>query len=100
MGNLFQSIDVDVSDCAKLFQIIDIDGSGGMNGVELVTSIMHLRGHAKAMQVALLLHEMRFLSRDMQTFMVTVEDNFSKTCHDVENIRKSILTNGHCSQQD
>eukprot|EP00927_Polykrikos_kofoidii_P076019 TRINITY_DN7264_c0_g1_i1.p1 TRINITY_DN7264_c0_g1~~TRINITY_DN7264_c0_g1_i1.p1 ORF type:complete len:855 (+),score=175.18 TRINITY_DN7264_c0_g1_i1:132-2696(+) len=57
MQEYFKAIDVDISEAKGLFKLIDADGSGSIDAVEFVSGCMRLRGPAKALELALLLHE-------------------------------------------
>merc|ERR1712232_65107 len=69
MKNYFEAIDVDTQDASSIFDLIDTDESGGLSGAELVTSLLRLKGTAKAMQVALLEREVTRLSGRLRNQM-------------------------------
>jgi hypothetical protein len=54
MRSYLNELDVGGSDSKMVFNLIDSDGSGGLNPSELITGLMKLRGGAKAVDVALL----------------------------------------------
>jgi len=57
MQEYFKAINVDPSEAKGLFQLLDADGSGTINGEELVNGCLRLRGGAKALELSLLMHE-------------------------------------------
>jgi len=58
MQDYFKDIDVDVSEAWGLFQLLDGDNSGTVDAYEMVSGCLRLRGHAMALDLALVLHEM------------------------------------------
>merc|ERR1712156_191345 len=59
----FHALGIDVSQAEQLFRLLDKDGSKMLNHNEFIAGCMRLRGHAKSLDVNLLLHEQRKLSR-------------------------------------
>merc|ERR1711971_1121847 len=50
------------SEVKGFFQLLDIDGSGGIAADEFMSGCLQLRGPAKALELALLMHEVKRLS--------------------------------------
>merc|ERR1719364_90285 len=59
MKAYFRAIDVDVSEAKGLFRLLDLDGSGFIDAEEFLSGCLRLRGPAKALDLALLMHEVR-----------------------------------------
>mmetsp|Transcript_41046 Transcript_41046/g.108434 ORF Transcript_41046/g.108434 Transcript_41046/m.108434 type:complete len:644 (-) Transcript_41046:298-2229(-) len=64
MQSFFKFLDVDPSDAKGLFRLLDIDGSGEVSAEEFLNGAVRLRGTAKALDVALLIQEVRQLGKD------------------------------------
>lgn len=54
MQEYFKDLNVDVSEAKGLFQLLDVDGSGGLELDEVISGCLRLRGPAKAIELALL----------------------------------------------
>jgi len=59
MVEFFKFIDVDPSDAKGLFKLLDLDSSGGVSAEEFLNGAIRLRGHAKSLDVALLIQEVK-----------------------------------------
>mmetsp|Transcript_56603 Transcript_56603/g.148295 ORF Transcript_56603/g.148295 Transcript_56603/m.148295 type:complete len:167 (-) Transcript_56603:110-610(-) len=59
MVAFFKAIDVDPSEARGLFCLLDLDGSGEITVDEFLNGALRLRGSAKALDVALLLQQVR-----------------------------------------
>jgi len=59
MQEYFRAIDVDPSEAKGLFRLLDLDGSGFIDAEEFLSGCLRLRGPAKALDLALLMHEVR-----------------------------------------
>merc|ERR1740130_2653197 len=66
MQEYFKAIDVDPSEAKGLFRLLDLDGSGSIDAEEFLSGCLRLRGPAKALDLALLMHEVRRLVTKMQ----------------------------------
>jgi len=72
MKQLFQAVEVDISDAETLFRILDVDDTGALSPDELIQGWFRLRGPAKALDLALLMAETdradrRILRNDAET---------------------------------
>lgn len=59
MRAYFEAIDVDPSEAQGVFQLLDLNGNGSIDPDEFVSGCLRLRGPAKALDLALLMHEVR-----------------------------------------
>jgi len=55
LRDYFKALDVDISEAKGVFQLLDGDASGSIDGVEFVSGCMRMQGPAKALEVKLLL---------------------------------------------
>jgi len=74
MIEYFKSIDVDLSEARELFDLIDLDGTGMINSQEFLSGVVRLHGPAKALDVAVLMHEVKDLSVWFQAHLHFIED--------------------------
>jgi len=63
MREYFKAIDVDPSEAKGLFRLLDIDSSDALDAEEFLGGCLRLRGPAKALDVALLMHEVKNLNQ-------------------------------------
>eukprot|EP00928_Gymnodinium_smaydae_P069953 TRINITY_DN538_c0_g1_i4.p1 TRINITY_DN538_c0_g1~~TRINITY_DN538_c0_g1_i4.p1 ORF type:complete len:758 (-),score=146.96 TRINITY_DN538_c0_g1_i4:2328-4601(-) len=63
MQEFFRAIDVDLSEAKGLFHLLDLDGSGNISAEEFLNGALRLRGAAKALDLALLIQEVRQIKR-------------------------------------
>jgi hypothetical protein len=77
MQDYFKSIDVDPSDARGIFTLLDQDNSGCITFEEFVSGCCRLRGGAKALDIHILLHELRRFSSKMDAHTQYVETG----CH-------------------
>merc|ERR1712242_113048 len=61
----FQCIELDPVEARRLFRLLDVDGNKEVDADEFVAGCMCLKGHAKTMDVAALLMEVRRQGRMM-----------------------------------
>merc|ERR1712039_880168 len=57
MQAYFESIDLDVADAWTLFKLLDSEGVGCISIEAFITGCLNLRGQAKAVHIAKLMHE-------------------------------------------
>merc|ERR1711920_359794 len=62
MREYFKAIDVHPSDAKGVFRLLDLDDSGSIDANEFLSGCLRLRGNAKALDVAVLMHEVRRLA--------------------------------------
>merc|ERR1711879_35733 len=63
MHMYFKTIDVDIQEAGDLFRLIDIDESGSIDPEEFVNGCIRLQGPAKAIDLAMLMHEFKRADR-------------------------------------
>lgn len=66
MQAFLKAIDVDPSEARGLFKLLDLDGSGEVSADEFLNGALRLRGAAKALDVALLIQEVRNIERQIR----------------------------------
>jgi len=59
----FQAIDLDISEAREIFKLIDIDDSGSIDPEEFLNGCFRLRGSAKAIDLAVLMHETKRMNK-------------------------------------
>jgi voltage-gated sodium channel len=59
MQEYFRVIDVDITEAKALYELLDADNDGMIDAVEFVSGCVRLTGHAKALDLSLLLFECR-----------------------------------------
>lgn len=80
MGELFKSINIDVSEARNLFHLLDADNVGILDHTELIDGCLRLRGPAKSLELSLLMVE----TNRMNQWSV-------KKMHHIESQIKSVL---------
>merc|ERR1712232_1400200 len=66
MQEFFKAIDVHPSEAKGLFDLLDLDNSGSISADEFLNGCFRLRGAAKALDLALLIQEVRQMDRRMK----------------------------------
>merc|ERR1712151_485740 len=66
MQEFFKAIDVDQSEAKGLFRLLDLDDSGSVNAEEFLSGCLRLRGPAKALDLALLIREVRGIEQSLK----------------------------------
>lgn len=64
MQDYFKAIDVDPSEATGLFHLLDAGGSGSIHSEQFVDGLLRLRGSARALDLALLMHDNRLMHED------------------------------------
>merc|ERR1740121_21800 len=78
MQGQLKKMDVNVSEAASLFGLLDGDGVGTIGYNEFVGGCMRLRKAAKSIDVITVMHEARELSHLVGAFIERADQNFSK----------------------
>merc|ERR1719203_2337657 len=65
MQEAFKAINVDPSDACGLFKMLDLDNTGVVNAEEFLSGCLRLRGPAKALDLAMLIREVRMLEEKL-----------------------------------
>jgi len=69
-------LDVNISDVPGLFKVLDVDGTGRVGADEFVVRMMRLRGTARSIDMAMMLHENRKLCAQLSALAQFTEQNF------------------------
>lgn len=68
MQEAFKAINVDPSEAKGLFRLMDLDGSGAVGAEEFLSGCLRLRGPAKALDLALLIRQVRKIEEHLTEF--------------------------------
>lgn len=74
MQSYLKAIGVDVVSARGLFEILDLDHSGSIDADELLTGTLRLRGDAKAIDLAALIYETRWMTRRFKCHTSVIEE--------------------------
>merc|ERR1712050_333168 len=72
MQAYFKAIDVDISEAKGVFQLLDLDKSGSIDAEEFLSGCLRLRGPAKALDLALLMHEVQRVNKGLKKIRETL----------------------------
>mmetsp|Transcript_3781 Transcript_3781/g.8679 ORF Transcript_3781/g.8679 Transcript_3781/m.8679 type:complete len:393 (+) Transcript_3781:1-1179(+) len=72
----FTSLELDVHDAWTFFKLLDTDEGHTIEIEEFIIGCMQLRGPAKALDMARLMHENQLISKHLTEFMLYVEQQF------------------------
>jgi len=86
MKTYFKAVELAPEEAAILFKLIDIDESGFISPEEFVNGCVHLRGPAKAIDLAALLHENKRNKRDIDEKIHAVDATLATV---VEHVKQS-----------
>mmetsp|Transcript_93423 Transcript_93423/g.146975 ORF Transcript_93423/g.146975 Transcript_93423/m.146975 type:complete len:718 (-) Transcript_93423:424-2577(-) len=97
MQDYFKAIDVDPSDARGIFCLLDQDNTGFVTFEDFVNGCCRLRGQAKALDLQILLHELRRFSSKMEAHTQYVEGglHFKKLAR---YLPKSVADHGYQSE--
>merc|ERR1711924_59969 len=70
LQDYFQVLDVDSTEAAGIFKLLDADGGGRIDPLEFISGCMRLRGPARAIELSLLMFETKSLAQWMDTAMM------------------------------
>merc|ERR1712032_262363 len=73
MQDYFKAIDVDPCEAKGVFKLLDLDDSGSIDAEEFISGCVRLRGPAKALELAVLQHELQRMSTCFQAHAQYVE---------------------------
>lgn len=71
----FEALELDVNDAWEFFKLLDSDGGASIEIEEFLMGCLRLRGGAKALDMAHLIHEQRKMANKQGEFMSYVEDS-------------------------
>lgn len=74
MAAFFASLELDVSQAHRLFQLLDTDGSNEVGIDEFLDGCLRLKGPAKSLDVNMLVYETEKLQRQMAKIIEDVEN--------------------------
>eukprot|EP00931_Biecheleriopsis_adriatica_P025433 TRINITY_DN15612_c0_g1_i2.p1 TRINITY_DN15612_c0_g1~~TRINITY_DN15612_c0_g1_i2.p1 ORF type:complete len:576 (+),score=109.17 TRINITY_DN15612_c0_g1_i2:70-1728(+) len=74
----FEMLELDVRDAWSLFKLLDQDGGSAIELEEFLWGCMHLRGNAKALDLARLQHDHKWLLHKLTDFMAYSEEQFQQ----------------------
>ncbi|CAE7661271.1 Cacna1c, partial [Symbiodinium sp. CCMP2456] len=69
----FESMDLDVWDAWSFFKLLDLDSGGAVEIEEFLMGCLRLRGSARAMDIAKLIHDQAWLIKNQSRFWTFVE---------------------------
>lgn len=72
--SFFQTLELEPSDAWTLFKLLDRDGDGAVDAQEFVDGCLMLRGHAKAIDIAAVKWEAKWIRVRMAELRAAVED--------------------------
>ena len=72
----FAALELDPFDAWTLFKLLDLDESGQIEIDEFVTGCLHIKGEAKAIQLAKMDYETRETRRKLEQFMLRSDNQF------------------------
>merc|ERR1712084_73890 len=73
MQEYFKALDVDLSEAKGIFDLLDLTGSGSVDAEEFLSGCMRLRGPAKALELELVMHEVRSVHKDVLLFAASFQ---------------------------
>merc|ERR1712183_581323 len=73
MEEYFKTIDVDISEAHGIFELLDIDGSGTLTAEEFISGCMRLNGNAKALDLMVLMDQVKGLESSIAEVLSTRE---------------------------
>merc|ERR1711972_426814 len=74
----FESLEIDVNDVWSFFKLLDKDGTKSVEAEEFLDGCVRLRGNAKALDVAKLMHDEKQMRRKLNFFIQRTNANFDK----------------------
>merc|ERR1712039_12025 len=73
MQEVFQQIDIDISEAEGVFHLLDINNSGKLSPEDFITGTTRLRGPAKSLDMTLLMREVEEVSKRQRNHARNVE---------------------------
>merc|ERR1712176_1010098 len=83
MKEYFQAINLDTSEAKGLFKLLDLDGDGTVDAEEFLSGVLRLRGKAKALDLALVMYEVRRMAGQLQRLEELIVDKESSANNSV-----------------
>merc|ERR1712050_251781 len=91
MEEYFKAIDVDISEAQSIFELLDIDQSGTLTAEEFIAGCMRLNGSAKALDLMVLMDQVKALSFSIAKITSHLEHDLSM-CKKPTLIKQSTVT--------
>merc|ERR1711972_267409 len=88
MQGQLKKMDVNITEAALLFDLLDSEGTGSIGYAEFVGGCMRLRKAAKSIDVITVMHEMGELTNTVEGFVQRVDQQLSKLDSLENHIRK------------
>jgi len=95
----FEMLELDVRDAWTFFKLLDQDGGSAIDLDEFLWGCMHLRGNAKALDLARLQHDHMWLLRKQTDFMQYSEEQFAKMTAMHSHILRAVRTRSQIQSQ-
>lgn len=92
LDELFRAINVDKSDAATVFTLIDADNSGSLDTFELLDGWLRLRGSAKSIDLAVLMREADAINVALDGMQEQLNSVYSAVCGERDEAEKASTT--------
>ncbi|CAJ1342823.1 unnamed protein product [Effrenium voratum] len=87
----FQTIGLDVLDAWSLFKLLDLDAGGSISIEEFFTGCLRLRGNAKAMDIAKVIHDQTWLVKNQGAFQQYMDKEMQSLNQQLRALRKMMV---------
>lgn len=87
----FESMEIEPSDAWVLFNLLDTDGQGSVDVEEFVVGCLRLRGTAKGLHIAQMMHENRWMMDKLAQMKAFIEEE-SRITSEREQVYEQLLT--------
>ena len=83
----FESMDLDVWDAWSFFKLLDLDSGGAVEIEEFLMGCLRLRGSARAIDIAKLIHDQAWLLKNQSHFWTFVEVQLQELRQQLKQLR-------------
>jgi len=90
MQACLESFGLDASDVWTLFKLLDMDQGSYIDLDEFVSGCLRMKGHAKQMDVARLIYQLKWFDKRMSQFMSRTDDRLGLLLGDEEDMSRGI----------
>jgi hypothetical protein len=87
---VLKALEIERRDALTLFELLDVDGSGGLNIDEFICGCIQFRGGAKAVQIEKSAHDTRTMLKKLGMVEQTVDKLLSKFGESVQSLEVSL----------